>query len=159
MADLGPGRVHRVPSMVPGKRQFGLISLVVEPQIVFDFFVRLPWILVKPFVTGAIRRRVMCVSVARFHEGLLLVVFPPVFFFLSCWIHSFCHSMCTTRRSDAADHCPNCRACRSAEGGAPPAAPTLVPTGCAPGSPVIGSVFFLGFSLIPSVAPCCIALH
>jgi len=36
---------------------------------------------------------------------------------------------------------------------APPAAPTPVPTRRAPGSPVIGSVFFLGFSLIPSVAP------
>jgi hypothetical protein len=131
MADLGPGRVQGVPSMVPGKRRFGFISFVVERQIVFDFFVRLPWILVKPFVTGALRRRVMCVSVARFHEGLLLVTFPPAFFFFNCWIHSFRHSMCAIRRSDAADHCSNCRACRSADRRAEGSA-SYSSTGCFP---------------------------
>jgi hypothetical protein len=40
---------------------------------------------------------------------------PPIFFFFSWWIHSFCHSMRTIRRSDAADDCSNCRACRFAD--------------------------------------------
>jgi hypothetical protein len=107
----------------------------------------------------------MCVSVA-FHEGLLFVVFPPVFFFFSCWIHSFCHSMCTIRRSDAADHCSNCGAYwsadRRAEGGT-----SYSSTGCShTGANWVRARFardrvgiFPRFFPHPSVVPCSIALQ
>ena len=74
--------------------------------------------------------------------------------------------MCTIRRSDAADDCSNCRACRSAdrraEGGASHSS-----TGCSHTSAHwVRARFarervgiFLGFSLIPSIIPCSIASH
>ena len=43
------------------------------------------------------------------------MVFLPIFFFFSCWIHSFCHSMRTVGRSDTADDRSHCCAYRSAD--------------------------------------------
>ena len=107
--------MHGMSGMIPGQCRAGLIAFVIERQIAFDFFVRFARIVVKPFIARAIRSYIIFVFVARFHKRLLFVVFSPIFFFFSCWIHSFCHSMRTVGRGDTADHCSNCRAYRSAD--------------------------------------------
>src|SRR5438874_3937582 len=102
-------------SMVPRQRRFSFVAGVVESQLVFDFFVRFAAILMKTFVTRAIRGRVMFVSITGLHKRLLFVLFTPIFFF-TCCIHNFSHPVCTIRRGEAADNCSNCGAYRPSNG-------------------------------------------
>ena len=155
MTELRPRRLHGMPGMVPWKGRFRFVAFVIERQIAFDFFIQLSRVFVETFVTSAIRSCVILVGTPLFCIRLLRVIFAPIFFFFSCWIHSFCHFMRTAGCRDTADNCltatpigPPIAVPRAAPVTAPPAASTPVPTGCTSSSPVIGaafSPFFLSF--------------
>src|SRR6266480_1733654 len=88
VAQLGPGCMYCVASMVPGQRGTRLAPLIIERQLVFDLLVGPSRIFVEPFVTSTIGCRVLLVRAPLFRIRLVCVVFTPIVFFFSCWIHS-----------------------------------------------------------------------
>src|SRR5438874_105168 len=90
VAQLSPGCMYCVASMVPGQRGTRLAPLIIERQLVFDLLVGPSRIFVETFVTSTIGCRVILVRAPLFRIRLVCVVFTPIVFFFSCWIHSIC---------------------------------------------------------------------
>ena len=76
--------------VVPARRERVALRLVADADAItraLDVFERPAFVLHVAFVAGAIRGRVMFVSMSRLHERLLVMMFLPVFFFFCLGFH------------------------------------------------------------------------